>query len=340
MEQMKGSRQHHVLVVDDDPAIRNLHTDLLGGAGYDVTVASDGDEALARVEVRRPDLVLLDLDMPRVSGYEVCRRLKADPRTRFVPVVILTGAMAEQARLLAWELGADDFLTKPFRTKHVLTRCRALLRVKDLVDQLDDAQNVLFALTRAMDAKSAFTQGHTERVVTYALTLGKCLGLSAADLDALRLGAALHDIGKISIPDEILNKPGRLTVEEMEVIKRHPVAGVRIVEPLQSVRHAIPLIRWHHERLDGGGYPDGISGDAISMAVRILSVVDVYDAMSTARPYRPALSYDDCLATMRKDADGGGLDHEVIRCFCETLVFTPPEAMREVFASRTASAAG
>jgi putative two-component system response regulator len=268
--------------------------------------------------------VLLDLDMPRVSGYEVCRRLKAAERTRFIPVVILTGEMAEQARLQCWELGADDFLSKPFRTKQVLTRCKALLRVKDLVDQLDGAQNVLFALARVMDAKSAFTQGHTERVVTYALTLGRCLGLSAADLDALRVGAALHDIGKISIPDHILDKPARLTAEEMEIIKRHPVAGVRIVEPLHSVRDAIPLIRWHHERLDGHGYPDGIAGDAIPMAVRVLSVVDVYDALSSARPYRPPLTYDECLATMRKDADCGGLDPEVLRCFCETLVFTPP----------------
>jgi putative two-component system response regulator len=324
MEQVKGSRHHHVLVVDDDPGIRHLHTDLLSGAGYEVEVAADGADALARVEARPPDLVLLDLDMPRMGGYEVCRRLKAHPRTRFVPVVIMTGELAEQARLQSWELGADDFLSKPFKTKEVLTRCKALLRVKDLVDQLDSAQNVLFALARAMDAKSAFTQGHTERVITYALNLGKCLGLSPADLDALRLGAALHDIGKIGIPDHILDKPGRLTDEEMEIVKRHPVAGVRIVEPLQSVRNAIPLIRWHHERLDGGGYPDGISGDAIPMAVRVLSVADVYDAMSTARPYRPPLSYDDCVATMRKDADGGGLDPEVIRCFCESFVFTPP----------------
>jgi putative two-component system response regulator len=324
MEQMKGSRSYHVLVVDDESAIRDLHTDLLTGAGYEVEVAVDGADALARVEARLPDLVLLDLDMPRVSGYEVCRRLKAAERTRFIPVVILTGEMAEEARLQVWELGADDFLSKPFRTKEVLTRCKALLRVKDLVDQLDGAQNVLFALARVMDAKSAFTQGHTERVVTYALTLGKCLGLSPADLDALRLGAALHDIGKISIPDHILDKPARLNEEEMEIIKRHPVAGVRIVEPLHSVQNAIPLIRWHHERLDGGGYPDGISGDAIPMPVRVLSVVDVYDALSTARPYRPPLTYDACVATMRRDADSGGLDNEVIRCFCETLVFTPP----------------
>jgi putative two-component system response regulator len=330
MEAINESRPRHILVVDDDQAIRQLHSDFLNDAGYEVTVAVDGREALARVEDRLPDLVLLDLDMPRVSGYEVCRRLKADPQTRFIPVVILTGEMAEQARLQAWELGADAFLTKPFRTAEVLTRCRALLRVKDLVDELDGAQNVLFALTRAMDAKSSFTQGHTERVVSYALALGKCMGLSPSELDALRLGAALHDIGKIGIPDSILDKPGRLTDEEMEIIKRHPVAGVRIVEPLHSVRNAIPLIHWHHERLDGGGYPDGISGDAIPMHVRVLSVVDVYDAMSTARPYRPPLSYDDCVAAMRKDADGGGLDHEVIRCFCETLVFTPPEANRAV----------
>jgi len=236
-------------------------------------------------------------------------------------VVILTGESAAQARLQAWELGADDYLMKPSKTNEVLTRCRALLRVKDLVDQLDGAQNVLFALARVMDAKSAFTQGHTERVVAHALALGKRLGLSPSELDALRLGAALHDIGKISIPDHILDKPGSLTEDEMEIIKRHPVAGVRIVEPLQSVRIAIPLIRWHHERLDGGGYPDGISGDDIPMPVRVLSAVDVYDALSTPRPYRPRLCYEECLSTLRGLADGGGLDPEVVRCLAETPAF-------------------
>jgi putative two-component system response regulator len=318
MSSSNGSRTYRILVVDDDPAIRRFHTCLLEGAGFAVTLAADGHEALSQVEASLPDLVLLDLDMPRLSGYEVCRRLKADARTRFIPVVILTGMGALEARLQAWDLGADDFLAKPFQIAEVLTRCRALLRVKDVVDALDGAQNVLFALTRAMDAKSAFTQGHTERVAGYALAAGKCLGLPPPDLDLLRLGAALHDIGKIGIPDQILDKPGPLTEDERDVVRRHPVAGVRIVEPLQSVRAAVPLIRWHHERPDGAGYPDGISGNTIPMPVRVLSVADVFDALRSTRPYRPALPPDECVATLCRVADTGGLDGEVVRCFCET----------------------
>jgi putative two-component system response regulator len=323
MRPLNETHRHQVLVVDDDPAVRKLHADFLEGAGYEVDLAADGREGLARVEARLPDLVLLDLDMPLVNGYEVCRRLKAESRTRLIPVIVLTGHTASEARLQAWELGADDFLTKPFRLAEVLTRCRALLRAKDVVDQLDGAENVLFALARALDAKSHFTHGHTERVVGRAMELGKCLGLAGPDLDALSLGAFLHDIGKIGIPDHILDKPGPLTADEYEVVRRHPVAGVRIVEPLQSVRGALPLIRWHHERPDGGGYPDGISAGDIPLPVRVLSVADVYDALSSARPYRPALEPTECAATLYREADCGGLDPEVVRCFCETAGVAP-----------------
>jgi putative two-component system response regulator len=180
----------------------------------------------------------------------------------------------------------------------------------------------VFALARALEAKSRYTQGHTERVTAHALALAEQAGLAAAERETLRRGAALHDVGKISIPDAILDKPGALSAEEYELVKLHPVQGVRIVEPLRSIRDVIPLVRWHHERLDGHGYPDGLFGGAIPLAVRVLSVADVYDALVSARPYRPPLPRDECLRLLNESADGGGLDPELVRLFCATLVGT------------------
>lgn len=307
-----------VLVVDDDPGIGMLLEQLLTGEGHEVRRARDGREALVLAADRPPDLVLLDLDMPRMGGFEVCRQLKCDPRTRLIPVVIITGRSAAEARLRAWELGADDFLTKPFDRASVAARCRSLLRLKSLIDELDSAQAVMFSLARTLEAKSRYTHGHTERVTAYALALAERVGLPAGDREVIRRGAMLHDIGKIAVPDTILEKPGRLTPEEYELVKRHPTEGARIVEPLRSVRDAVPLIRWHHERVDGRGYPDGLVGSTIPLPVRILSVADVYDALASERPYRPALTHDQCLQILRDEANGGGLDPELVRAFCAT----------------------
>ena len=265
------------------------------------------------------DLIILDVDMPQVGGFEVCRRLKRAPDTRLLPILILTGTGAANARLRAWELGADEFLTKPFQTLEVAARCRSLLRQKELVDGLDSAESVVFTLARAIEAKSQFTHGHSDRVTQYAITLAKRIGINEADLDILRRGAALHDIGKISTPDAILDKPGSLTPEEFEVIKRHPADGVRIVEPLRSARDILPLIRWHHERINGSGYPDGLVGNAIPHLVRILSVADVYDALASHRPYRPAMSHQRCHEVMKNDSERGGLDPELIKPFFEIV---------------------
>jgi len=304
-----------ILVVDDEPGIASLLQALLTGDGQQVTLARDGQEALDRVAERQPDLVLPDLDMPHLGGFEVCDRLKHDPATRLLPILILTGQSASEARLHAWELGADDFLSKPFQVVELLARCRSLLRVKRLVDELDSAEAVVFAFARAVEAKSPYTQGHAERVTALTLALASRLGVPEAEREVLRRGSLLHDIGKISIPDAILNKPGRLTTEEYEVVKQHPVQGVRIVEPLRSIRDGIPLIRWHHERLDGTGYPDGLSGAAIPLLTRVLSVADVYDAVASARPYRPALRHAECLGLLRAEAASGRLDPELVRCF-------------------------
>ena len=312
-------RTRSILVVDDEPAITKLLRLVLEADGHQVVMAADGQAALDRMAAHRPDLVVLDLDMPRLGGLEVLRRLKAAPGTRLLPVLVLTGTGAADARLRAWDLGADEFLTKPFQAQEVAARCRSLLRQKDLVDALDSAESVVVALARAVDAKSPYTAGHSDRVTQYALALAGRLGLGEGDLDRLRRGGPLHDVGKISTPDAILDKPGRLTPEEFVVVKRHPADGARIVEPLRSAQDVIPLIRWHHERTDGKGYPDGLTGEAIPQLVRVLSVADVYDAVASERPYRPAMPHVRCREVMTEDAAGGGLDPDLVRVFFEVV---------------------
>jgi putative two-component system response regulator len=318
-----GQAESRILVVDDSPSISGLLRRVLEAEGYHVDVAEDGRSALDQVAVQAPDLILLDLELPLLAGDEICRRLKQNPITRLIPIVIITGQDASHNRLEAWENGADDFLSKPFQLVEVTTRCRSLLRIKHLVEERDSAEAVVFALARAVEAKSPFTHGHSERVTRYALALARSLGLAETDLEIVRKGGWLHDIGKIHVPDAILNKPAALTVDEYEVIKQHPIQGVHIVKPLVTLRDAMPLIRWHHERLDGLGYPDRLGGDDIPLLVRILSVADVFDSLSSERPYRSALPLESCYQILRKDAARGGLDVDLVEAFCELFVSTP-----------------
>lgn len=310
---------HRILVVDDNRTNALLLERVLLTEGHRVDVASDGQEALDRILHHCPDLILLDLDMPKVDGFEVCRRVKNDVATRLVPIVIVTAQSAFDAKLRAWELGADDFITKPFQSLEVVARCRSLLRIKRLVEERDSAEAVVFAFARVVEAKSPYTHGHSERVAAFALTLAAEIKLPDDQWDLLRKGALLHDIGKVSVPDAILDKPDTLTTAEFEIMKQHTVQGARIVEPLRSVRDAMPMIRWHHERLDGRGYPDGLFGGSIPLMVRILSVADVYDSLSSARPYRGAIPHPQCLEILRRDAAGGGLDSELVEAFCRAV---------------------
>lgn len=313
-------QQCRILVVDDNPYITTLLQQGLIAEGYQVIIAADGVEALAQVEKQPPDLILLDLDLPQLNGAEVCRRLKRDPATYFIPIVMITAQSAFQNKLEAWEYGADDFLPKPFHLVEVTARCRSLLRVKRLVEERDSAESVVYALARAVEAKSPYTHGHSERVTAYAMVLAEEVGISESDREVLRKGGPLHDIGKISIPDAILNKPGSLTAEEYQAIKEHPATGAHIVEPLHSVRDAVPLIRWHHERLDGRGYPDGLRGDEIPVLVRVLSVADVFDSLTSERPYRAPLSLEECEEVLIETATGGGLDPDLVALFTQVVI--------------------
>jgi putative two-component system response regulator len=309
-----------ILVVEDDPRNIQILTSLLGREGYHTHVATDGELALNYLDATLPDLILLDLGLPKMDGFEICERLKSNPATRLIPVVVLTGQSDFGSKLRCIELGADDFISKPFNSTEVLARCKSLLRLKNALDALDNAERVIYAFARAVEAKDPYTEGHTERVTAYALALAEKMGLNELERAALKRSAILHDVGKIGVPDDILRKPGPLTPEEFDRIRQHPIQGVTILEPLQSVRDALPAIRWHHERMDGSGYPDGLTGDQIPVMVRIMTVADVYDALTTLRPYHEALSPEEGARILREGAARGWWDKELVSTFVSIVV--------------------
>ena len=303
-----------VLIVDDVAANRELLEAHLVELGYDVRQARDGLEALALVAEEEPDLVLLDVDMPRLNGIEVCRRLKASERTRFVPVVIVTAFQDRAVRLAGLEAGADDFLTKPIDSKELLIRCRVLLHERALNKRLDATQDVLFALARAVEARDRHTIHHAERVGMVAREIGRGLGLGVDDLELLYHGGVLHDLGKIAIPDAILLKPGPLTEEEFATMRTHSAEGERICGALRTTTPYLPIIRHHHERMDGRGYPDHLLGRGIPIGARIASISDGWDAMVSDRPYRAGLAPDEALHRLRAGA-GTQWDAELVEIF-------------------------
>jgi putative two-component system response regulator len=302
-----------VLIADDNHFYRCALEATLKEWGYEVTAVADGEAAwdVLRAE-SAPKIAILDWMMPKLDGVEVCRRLRAMPRHEPTYLIILTSRDGKANAVKALESGADDYVTKPFDRGELAAR----LRVGKRIVTMQTSETVVYAFAQAVDGKSPYTRGHSERVKRYALALAARLGLSAADQDVLRRGATIHDIGKIAVPDAVLNKAGPLTPEELALIREHPVQGVRIIEPLQSIADTVPLVRWHHERMDGTGYPDRLPGEKIPFLVRVLAVADVYDALNSDRPYRAALPPDVCLAILRKDAVGGGLDPELVEEFC------------------------
>jgi cyclic di-GMP phosphodiesterase len=304
-----------ILVVDDSPFDLQILEDQLASEGYLVSTARDGEDALAKVEAEAPDLILLDVIMPKLDGFEVCRRLKSDGRTILIPVVMITSLQATHERIRGLEVGADEFLSKPFNRQELMTRVRSLLKLKRHTDELESAETVLFTLALSVEAKDPYTEGHCDRLARYSVGLGRRLDLSPEYLKALHRGGILHDVGKIGIPDAILLKPGPLSDTERVVIQTHTIIGERICAPLKSLRLVLPVIRHHHERWDGSGYPDGLAGDAIPLTARILQVVDLYDAFTTQRPYKPAYSSEQTFAVMREETAKGWWDGRLVEAF-------------------------
>ena len=317
-------RQQVVLVVDDHPLNLELIEGCLADVHCRVITATDGIEALELVKSDPPDLVLLDVMMPRMDGYEVCQRLKESPEGKLLPVVMVTalGQIADRVRGL--EVGADDFIVKPIERVELVARVRSLLRVKQLYDRLDDVQRTIFSLARAVEAKDSSLEKHTDRVGTNARRLGEALGLAGDVLDDLLWGGVIHDIGKIGVPDSVLMKPGPLTVPEFELMKRHVFIGEDIAQPLRSAHYLLPIIRNHHERIDGTGYPDNLAGEEIPLTARIVSVCDAFDAMISDRPYRSGMTQAEALATLEAGA-GKQWDADLVRLFHSLVTQELPE---------------
>src|SRR5579884_375244 len=308
-----------ILVVDDKLDTLLLVRELLTSRGYNVTTASDADEALEAIKAERPDLILLDVIMPGRSGYDLCRELKENPATRLIPVVMITGLSDRGDRIRGIEAGADDFLSKPLYPEELFARVRSLLKLKEFTDELENAEAVVFSLALGVEARDPYTGDHCARLANYACALGRQLGLDHDSLVALKRGGFLHDLGKITIPDEILKKGSNLSPEEWKIMKQHPVTGESICAPLRSFRRVLPIIRHHHEHWNGSGYPDGLHGEQIPLLARILQVVDVYDALTTARPYKPALTPEESMAVMWQEAQHGQWDKNLVQEFFQLL---------------------
>jgi putative two-component system response regulator len=255
--------------------------------------------------------------MPGITGIELCRQLKADQSTHLIPVVLLTAQGELDTRVAGLEAGADDYFTKPVHLRELRARLRALIRLKRVVEELEQAENMITTLALTIEARDTYTAGHCVRLANYAVELGERLGLRDEELGALRLGGFLHDLGKIKVPDGVLLKPGPLSADEWRMIREHPVAGDRLTTPMRTLALVRPVIRHHHERVDGRGYPDKLVGEEIPFLARIMSVVDVYDALRTRRPYKPALEDAEAMRLLFEGARTGQLDPDIVRVFAE-----------------------
>ena len=316
---LAGRRKQSILVVEDNELNAALMKEMLAGRGYPTIAVQSAAAAEAEIRREAPDLILLDVIMPGKSGYELCRELKEDSKTRLIPIVMITGLSDREDRLKGIEAGADDFLIKPICSEELFARVSSLLKLKEFTDELETADSVLCTLGRSVEARDPYTEGHCERLARNATDLGRFLGVDEESIVALGRGGYLHDLGKIAVPDEILKKGSDLTPAEWEIMKRHPVTGETICRPLKSLRLVLPIIRHHHEHSDGSGYPDGLRAGEIPLLPRILQVVDIYDALRTARPYKPALGHEQAAVTMRAEARSGLWDEELVSEFFAML---------------------
>lgn len=308
-----------ILVADDQAPNRELMQELLVTQGFKVITAADGAEALEEIGRGSIDLIILDVMMPHLNGFEVCEKIKANPETYLLPVVLVTALSDRQDRIDGIKAGADDFLTRPVDSIQLVARVRSLLKLKQRTDELERAEAVLFSLARSIEGKDPYTFGHCERLSEYSVSLGEQLGLSPEKITALRRAGVVHDIGKIAIPDSIILKPSGLAPEEWKLMQQHPIVGERICAPLKSFVLVLPIIRHHHERFDGSGYPDGLAGHDVPLVARVLQLVDVYDALTTARPYKPALSISEALRIMKEEVAKGWWDPDLFEQFAYVI---------------------
>ena len=282
------SAKAKILIIEDSKANIMILQNYLEPKGYDVFSVEDGLKAVDKVYDVMPDLILCDVQMPGMNGFEITKILKTNPKTRLIPIIIVTALSEMNDKIRGIESGAEEYLMKPYNKFELLARVNSLVKFKRLNDQLESTESTLFALAKALESKDKYTEGHSERVSIFSKRLAAKLGMNEDEQEIIRRGALLHDIGKIGIPEHILGKPAPLDMEEYKIMKEHPVIGANIAAPLKNSMAYINMIKYHHERFDGAGHPDGLKGDEIPLEARIVSIVDAYDAIVTTRPYRKA----------------------------------------------------
>jgi putative two-component system response regulator len=319
--ELTDPRRSHarVLVADDEAAVGELLRRVLVKEGYAVEVVSDGVAALAAVPRYKPHLVLLDVNMPGQNGIEVCRRIKQDPAHRLTPVVLITGMAQREKRIEGVEAGADDFLSKPVDNQELLARVRTLVRIKRYTDDLDSAASLVVAMALLIEARDGNTEGHCHRMANYATALGRALDLGEEDLQALHRGGFLHDIGMLAIPDSVLTKSGPLDPNEYELMKSHTTVGDALCAHLRSLEPVRPIVRHHHERCDGSGYPDGLKGEEIPLLAEIIGLVDVYDAITTRRPYQGPHTQQEAIDILRGQVVRGWRRAHLVNVFADLV---------------------
>ncbi|HLO85995.1 MAG TPA: HD domain-containing phosphohydrolase [Nostocaceae cyanobacterium] len=310
-----------ILVVENQ-ADSNLNiVNFLTKEGYEVIEVDSGDVAVELVNQKQPDLVLLDVTIPGIDGFQVCHLLKQNQQTRLIPVVLMTRLNDRRSRRRGVEVGADDFLIKPINPTELTARLKSLLQQKHLQADLEEAGNLLFSIAKAVESRDPDTGDHCERLVRLGQAFGRYLNLSPQQMCDLKWGSYLHDIGKVGIPDAVLLKKGKLTPAEWEIMQRHVIIGEEICRPLSSLQGVIPIIRHHHERWDGSGYPDQLQGDEIPYLAQVFQVMDIYDALTSERPYKKAFTPQEAIAILQQETEAGWRNPQLIQQFTEFIRF-------------------
>ncbi|MBI3376817.1 MAG: response regulator [Nitrospirae bacterium] len=308
-----------ILIADDLEIHLELMEAIFEREGCQVLTAHNADEALRLLEKSSPDLAILDVMMPGMNGYELCKRLKEKSGARFFPVILVTSLSELEDKIAGIEAGADDFITKPFKSIELTTKVRSLLKLKKLQEELDHSESVILTLAVALESKDPYTKGHSERVANLSAEFAAFIGFPEKEQALIRKAGIIHDIGKIGIGDYILRKSGILTKEEVISIEQHTVIGEKICRPLHSLSVILPAIRHHHERWDGEGFPDGLKGEQIPVMARILSIADTFDAMVSERPYRRPISIEKATKKMEEEKNFGQWDSVLLEKFVEMM---------------------